>query len=236
MELAPTLTVTNSTDPDGDPLTYHFEVFADPGFKHMVAAAPAVAEGSETTAWTVAADLSDNQLYHWRVRAGDGTLFSPWAYGRFFVSTANDPPGAFAASRPAEDTAVDSLSPVLSVTRAVDPDGDPLVYTFEVYADSAMTVLAASGAGIPDQGAGTVSWVVDGRPPAGVRRPLLLAGAGHRPRRRRSPAARWRLFGSTAPTAPPAPRLSQPRRPAAKSPGRILNWRSATPWTATATH
>ncbi len=118
-------------------------------------------EGPETTSWTVSQELNDNTWYFWRVRAGDGIGFSAWAYGSFFVNTANDPPGAFNISSPEDGSEVDTLAPVLEVTNSVDVDEDALIYTFEVYGDSSLNMLIASGAGIPQGTDGSTSWTVD---------------------------------------------------------------------------
>ena len=159
--LQPALVIANSTDPDSDSVTYTFEVYTDEAMTGFVAGQSDVAEGTETTSWTVSQGLNDNTRYHWRVRASDGVGFSAWAYGRFFVNTANDPPGAFNISSPADGSEVDTLTPVLEVTNSVDVDEDALIYTFEVYADSGLNLLIASGAGIPQGAAGTTSWTVD---------------------------------------------------------------------------
>ena len=136
--LQPALIVQNSPDPDGDGVTYEFEIYADEGLTSQVAGQPAVAQGSEQTAWTVPAELSDNTRYYWRVRAGDGIGFSQWNQASFFVNTANDPPGAFNISSPADTSEMDTLTPVLEVTNSSDVDQDVVTYTFEIYADSEM--------------------------------------------------------------------------------------------------
>jgi hypothetical protein len=159
--LQPTLVIVNSIDPDSDPVTYTFEVYADEAMTGLVAGQSDVSEGTETTSWTVSQGLNDNTRYYWRVRASDGIGFSAWAYGRFFVNTANDPPGAFNTSSPADGSEVDTLTPVLEVTNSIDVDEDALIYTFEVYADSGLNLMIASGGDIPQGTAGTTSWTVD---------------------------------------------------------------------------
>jgi len=56
---------------------------------------------------------------------------------------------------------VDTLTPVLEVTNSVDVDEDALIYSFEVYGDSSLNMLIASGAGIPQGTDGSTSWTVD---------------------------------------------------------------------------
>jgi hypothetical protein len=68
----PTLTVVNSTDGDGDPLTYAFLVYTDELCTTIAASATGVAEGTTTTGWTVDTALS-NATYYWRSYADDGT-------------------------------------------------------------------------------------------------------------------------------------------------------------------
>jgi hypothetical protein len=159
--LQPQLVIQNSTDQDGDTLTYVFELYANEEMNTLVADASGVAEGTGTTSWNVPAELSDNTWYFWRARATDGILFSQWAYGSFFVNTENDSPGEFSFSSPWDNSEVDTPTPVLQVTNSVDIDEDGITYTFWVYSDSSMNTLVASASDIPEGAEGGTSWVVD---------------------------------------------------------------------------
>lgn len=159
--VSPVLTVENSAGPDGGLLSYDFEVYADAGMTVPAAAASGVLETADTTAWPVSPELTDNHWYHWRVRACDGTGYSLWVYGRFFVDTQNDAPQAFRVSRPADNTRVDTRMPVLAVAPSRDADADALVYTFEVYEDSGLTLPVAGSGDVPAGLEDRVVWTVD---------------------------------------------------------------------------
>jgi hypothetical protein len=156
--LTPLLEVVNSVDPDGDAVTYEFEVYADMGMTQLDGQAIGVAPGAEKTAWQVPAALTDNTWYFWRVRASDRFSYNLWVYGRFFVNTANNPPGQFQISAPLNGAAVSSLTPALEITNSVDPDGDALAYTFAVYADEGMSTLVTSRGDILPGKFGFTSW------------------------------------------------------------------------------
>ena len=160
-DLQPELTIYNSTDPDGDPVRYAFELFADPAMTILVAGESHLLAGTETTSWTVPVELPDNAWYTWRVRASDGKGLSEWANGSFFVNTANDPPGPSALSSPSDGSEVDRLTPVLAVSAASDVDEDPLTYTFEVFADPVLATPVASAADVRAGTDGEVPWTVN---------------------------------------------------------------------------
>jgi len=160
-DLQPTLVIVNSTDPDSDPVSYAFEVYENEAMINLVAGQSDVSEGTENTSWTVSQELNDNTWYYWRVRASDGIGISAWAYGSFFVNTANDPPNAFNISSPADGSEVDTVTPVLEVTNSVDVDEDELMYAFKVYANSGLSILVASGENIPEGTSGSTSWTVE---------------------------------------------------------------------------
>lgn len=159
--LQPTLSVHNAVDPDGDALTYEFEIYADAELTQMVVSVTGFAQGAGSlTSWDVSQPLLENTSYWWRARAFDGFLFSGWMpEAAFFVNIANDPPSAPTLVAPANGASVALLQPVLIVTTAVDPEGAPLTYQFEVYGDSALTILAGSASGI-EAGSGTPSWAL----------------------------------------------------------------------------
>ena len=207
-ELKPQLVVTNSADPDGDAVSYEFELFADAAMTVKVASALDVSEAPLRTTWSISQELADNAWHFWRVRATDGSGFSQWTYGSFFVNTANDPPGVFQVSGPADRTQVSSLSPILAVTNSVDVDEDELAYTFEVYADSGLTTLIASVAGVAPGPNGSTS--------ARMQAPLndntwhywrAIATDEHGASTATGPAA---FFVNTANDAPGAPGLVEP--------------------------
>ena len=159
--LQPVFVIQNSIDPDGDAITYDFEVYSDEAMISLVASQFDIPEGNQTTLWTVSQELNDNSWYYWRVRATDGTGFSQWTYASFFVNTQNDLPGSFNISSPQDDSEVDTVTPYLEVTNSVDVDEDVVTYTFEVYADSGMSTLVAFASGITEGKEGTTSWMVD---------------------------------------------------------------------------
>ncbi len=67
-------------------------------------------------------------------------------------------PSAPALSGPAIGTDLDSFTPLLSVSNAADPNDDRLTYEFEIYADSGLTNLVASGT--VSETTGTTAWTV----------------------------------------------------------------------------
>lgn len=154
----PTLTVLNAQPPrPGTALLYEFEIYSDAGYGNLLEASGQLGEGVDRTRWTVSSTLPDNQWIYWRVRAYDGTLYTPWVYGNFFVNTANDAPGAFTLSYPVEGSQAPAL-PVLEVTNSTDPDGDAVSYLFEVFSDVGLNNRVAGSAAIPAGSSGRTRW------------------------------------------------------------------------------
>ncbi len=143
----PTLSVHNATDLDKDILTYEFEIYTDAALTNLVSQSGPVAETASVTGWTVPVTLAENQTYFWRARAGDGSLYSGWTpTSSFMVNSANDAPGVPQLSAPAEGTTLSTLTPVLEVVNAFDPDSARLTYDYEVYSNN---LLTASVSGVP---------------------------------------------------------------------------------------
>jgi hypothetical protein len=142
-DVAPTLVVANGIDPDADPLTVLFELYDD-----ELLAAPAlevsgeIAEGLDETSWTLTSALEENRVYYWRARAFDGRLESAWmSTARFRYSLVNEAPSAPAPQLPADGDVVADSHPSLAVAASVDPEGDIVRYTYEVFRDAALTDL-----------------------------------------------------------------------------------------------
>jgi hypothetical protein len=182
-ELTPELVVENSTDAQGDDISYEFEIYSDEQMTELVASDETVAalqgkdflpiyhwyadfsldelpDGVEVTTWPVPDSLADNSWYYWRVRSTDGEASSLWAYWEFFVNTENDPPDSFYISSPSDGIEVDVLTPELVVTNSEDIDRNVLTYSFEIYEDEEMTTLAASVSDVTEGADGATSWTV----------------------------------------------------------------------------
>jgi len=164
--LRPILSVSNSFDPDAiDNITYFFEVYSDAGLTNLVIGSPAINEGNNTTSWTVSIDLQDSTTYWWRCRAYDSQAFSAWMAAKSFTVMTigggiNNPPSAPTAYLPANRDTVATSRPALTVTNSTDPDGDVLVYEFQVFYDSLLSNLVTSTGSVP-QGVVYTSWTVD---------------------------------------------------------------------------
>ncbi|MGA1825186.1 MAG: hypothetical protein ACMUIP_11050 [bacterium] len=86
----PTLTVYNSNDPDGETLTYEFEIYPNADLTPTaLASVNGLAEGDSTTSWTCDVIL-DGRWYSWRARAFDGIAYSEWMERGIFSSTVCD--------------------------------------------------------------------------------------------------------------------------------------------------
>ncbi len=133
------LTLENSVDENGDPLTYIFEVDVSDTFDSPEKQSSGqIQEGFETTSWQVFG-LKENTGYFWRVKASDGSAESAWVTGQFFVNQINDAPSTPTIKNPGDTAWVDTRSPVLSMHQASDPDADTLEYQFEIYTTAELT-------------------------------------------------------------------------------------------------
>src|SRR5688500_9515347 len=134
------LVVANATTSGVRPLTYAFEVAADPGFGTKLYSRSGVAPGDGKT--SVQLDrLEIGRSYYWRAWAEDGANTGAMASAGFeiFPKPAVTPPAAVA---PANDETVSSPTPTLKVQNAsfVGPIGW-LAYEFQVATDEAFTKL-----------------------------------------------------------------------------------------------
>jgi hypothetical protein len=85
---APDLTHNAVIDPDGDLLSYRYEVYADPSMTTLTATADGIMAGlGGTVLCRLQADLTAGQHYYWRVRADDGVEQSDWTGLASFIVT-----------------------------------------------------------------------------------------------------------------------------------------------------
>lgn len=85
--------------------------------------------------------LIDGVTYFLRVRVNNGTVWGPWKARTFHMNT---PPPAPVLVSPADSGIVTSSSPALYAAAGVDVEGDMQTFTYEVYADEALTTLVAA--------------------------------------------------------------------------------------------
>jgi hypothetical protein len=128
--LSPTLSVNPVSDPDGDAVSYRFELYQDEALDTRLDEAV-----SGTGVWSPAASLSDNRWYYWRVRAEDEWgLSSEWSLvTRFFVDEngVDDPP-EFTWVAPTVDAELNGDTYTLAWTDQ-DPDSSA---TIALYLDT----------------------------------------------------------------------------------------------------
>ncbi|WP_428623320.1 putative Ig domain-containing protein [Sedimenticola sp.] len=137
------LSVLNAIDPDGDALSYTFELDKVATFDSVdLISSGAVAETNGATTWHVEY-LEEDQHYYWRVKVFDGVSESDWVQSDFIVNAINAAPGVPTIQNPGEGAWVATLEPTLLVNASTDPDGDAVQYRFELYSDPDLAVLVA---------------------------------------------------------------------------------------------
>jgi len=169
-ETQPLLTVLNATDPDGDTLTYLYEVaLVIDGSTVTVAASPEITEdGAGTTAWQIPAGVLElSQEAHWRCRATDGFAYGAWsAYETFWTPPFPVPEASEVGHLPADDRTRPG-----EVRYEIDPQSADTTVYFQVYdvtsaLDLEMEVNGSWTAFVPAQTADDWSFTVSVTIPA----------------------------------------------------------------------
>ncbi len=156
--LTPDLIINNATDPNGDPLTYQFELYSA-SFSTLISQSSMITQGSgNTTTWRVPVTLSQKTIYTWRARAYDSQAWSNWMTLASFRT--NRPPWTPIPRTPVNDTVFGSIH-VLVTNNTTDPDEDTLTYDFRVFSDSLLTKQVEVGLAIP-QGTSYTSFTTGG--------------------------------------------------------------------------
>jgi len=158
----PTLSVTNSTDIDGDTLSYEFEVYANSVL--ITASGNISANSSGTTSWTVELPLQENTIYLWRAIVTDEHGLSTISSSEpmIFINTVNDAPAAPLLNTPGNDSEVTNLYTNLVVNNAVEPEGEPVYYSFELDTTNTFDSINKQSSGSMTEASVTTSWSVDG--------------------------------------------------------------------------
>ncbi len=158
--LSPTLGSTVSTDPEGGPVQYWYEVDTVVGFNGADYATATVSD----PLWSLSDDgiaLPEDTWIYARVRALDeGGVSSVPDTITFFVRGDNDAPEVPVLSAPA-DGSEGGATPTLEVLDPVDPEGDAVLLDFLVARDAEMTEILAEVTGKLVTGTGTTTWLVD---------------------------------------------------------------------------
>jgi MYXO-CTERM domain-containing protein len=151
---APSLEVLNSTDIDGDVLTYEFELYQGSSSGKPVQV-KTVTEGTGGKTTLALTGLKENSWFFFRARANDGNAtagYSPWSsFSAFFVDSQNDPPTAPLLVKPADKSTLYSQNPTLSAVNPTDPDefGNLTIF-FQLAEDVGFTTgLFTSPGGVP---------------------------------------------------------------------------------------
>ncbi len=148
------LEISNSTDAEGDNLSYDFRLY-DATQTVQLDSAIGVAQGTGVTLLEVITALDDNAQHWWTVQAYDGYEYSELAGpASFLINFQNDTPSGFNLTSPIAGEAITSQSPLFTWDPAVDPDPldtvkyvlyldtpDPGVETYDVDVDISFQLL-----------------------------------------------------------------------------------------------
>ncbi|MBT5270575.1 MAG: T9SS type A sorting domain-containing protein [Candidatus Marinimicrobia bacterium] len=148
------LEISNSSDAEGDNLSYDFRLY-DATQTIQLDSAIAVVQDPEGTEWEVTIALDDNAQHWWTVQAFDGYEYSELAGPvSFLINLENDDPAGFDLTSPLLDEAVISQSPLFTWNPAKDPDPldtvkyvlyldtpDPGVESFDVGIDTSFQLI-----------------------------------------------------------------------------------------------
>lgn len=132
--ITPVLSWTNSSDADGDKITYQVSVYKNSELTELVTKSDILTEDeSGTTHWTVPTGLLENhQEYYWLVSATDTKgATQATSTRKFIVNTSNALPSIPQLLSPKSEL-VNTLEPLLTLSNSLDGDNDKLHYTFEV--------------------------------------------------------------------------------------------------------
>lgn len=136
--LEPMLTVTNVGG--GDQVSLVFELYESlealqAGTAFVTSDPVPQAAGEAPTVWQPAAGLLlEDTWYWWRARATTPTAHSEWSLPRSFRTNAtNQQPTTPVLRSPEDGAVVSELQPALEALPSEDPDGDELVYTFNLF-------------------------------------------------------------------------------------------------------
>ncbi len=127
------LVTQNSADPDGDFVSYDFQLYSDEELTELIEEALGVEEvATGETLTTFDNELTEDTIYYWRVRGVATDVTGPWSEAASFIfNQRNAPPGRPTAIAPVEYAAENP--PVLRIMNAVEPEFETVVYDFEVF-------------------------------------------------------------------------------------------------------
>jgi len=160
-QLLPVLSWTNSSDRDGDAISYAVAVYRNAALTELVTqVADLAADPSGTTSWTPTVPLANHATYYWRVTAKDALGAQTASIARpFIVNTGNTAPGVPVLLGPAPGGQSTVTPAVLTVQNATDAEGDLLTYVFEIDTVNTFDSGDKRSSGPVVQGAGTsTSW------------------------------------------------------------------------------
>lgn len=131
----PSLFSEIAQDPEGDSLSYVFEIYELDNIRALVQQSyPVSPSGAEVT-WTPHEPLTENKPYKFRVNASDPFETGPFSDFRLFhINSVEEPPGKFGLFVPARHDTVFELQPTLQWGAAIDPDPLSLV-TYNIRID-----------------------------------------------------------------------------------------------------
>ncbi len=162
VEATPTLVLENPSDPQGDFLTFDFEVYVDEDLLVLHTSTADVDQDiSGDTSWKVDQGLTENTSYWWRARANDGYAPSEWDDAEvFFMNAGNEAPETPTLLSPTDGETVAVDSPVLEWSLVGDPDNDAVSYNLTIWDEAQENVMAeASGVAVAEEDA-TGTWTV----------------------------------------------------------------------------
>ncbi|MBI4158711.1 hypothetical protein HY500_00450, partial [Candidatus Woesearchaeota archaeon] len=149
---------SNSSDPEGDAITYYLEVWNNSAATQFMYANASITERGNTTTANV---TFPNQTgdYFWRVLASDGRLNSSFTGLRNYSVLVNRYPTAPQLNAPLNNTImpVNQLEINLNWSNSSDPDGDQITYYLEIWNNSDLTGFMYANASVRETANVTVA-------------------------------------------------------------------------------